>query len=502
MRTIRRKTTKLNLGKQAKLMVIAKAYAKEKQHWLTVFQKPENIPFIHDSRKIRKKAVSEKYQSPYKLQARMWKLALQDAADTLHKYWQSIFEKIKPLIFRNQTLSKVQKHYAYWLLSNYHRVADLLSFRTPQFKDLSPHERQKVVNYLHKMIRKHKGNSAKVKTARSFCLDPDCYSLFTHNGKQYISIMTLDVRKRLVLPLLGNTPILGNIRVVLERGYVEIHYTSDIKQVKKQSQEVIALDLGYSEVFTDSEGSQYGTSFGKLMTEFSDTLKEKMQKRNKLHALQKKYSATQDKGKQAKARRILKNNLGRQKFNEGYRKHEATLSREINTACNQLLNQNFGVLVTENLSHSFSFQKGRKWNRRLSSWVRGTLRERIEFKALVKGFDHQQVNAAYSSQTCFPCGYVGQSNRKGDKFKCQHCGYENHADYVAALNLKGRYFDKEITRYMPYREVKKILLARFQRRLEIEQSRTVSGRILETTDKVPAFGGQSESEYEKHSVYI
>jgi IS605 OrfB family transposase len=428
----------------------------------------------------------------------MWKLALQDAADTLHKYWQATFEKIRRYIFTNSSLSSVQKHYAYWLLSDYHRGFELFSFQIPNFKDLTFSERKKVVHYLNRIIRKHKGNAPKVKMARSFCLDADCYSLFTHNERQYISIMTLTPRQRLILPLLGHTPIIGNIRVVVDKSQVEIHYTADIKQEKKTSREVLALDFGYSEAFTDSEGSRYFTSFGKLMSGSSDVLKEKMQQRHKLHALHKKYSASNDKHKNIKAKRILKNNLGRQKFNETQRKYQATLYKEMNTACNQLLAQDFGVVVTEDLSHTFSFQKGKKWNRRLSSWVRGKLRERVEFKALVKGFDHKQVNAAYSSQTCLDCGYVGQSNRKGDRFQCQYCGYENDADLVAAVNLKSRYYDLEITRYMPYCEVKKILLARFHRRLETKQLGTVSGRILDTTYKVPAFGGQSESELRKH----
>jgi hypothetical protein len=48
---------------------------------------------------------------------------------------------------------------------------------------------------------------------------------------------------------------------------------------------------------------------------------------------------------------------------------------------------------------------------------------------------------------------------------------------MAAMNLKSRYYDKDITRFTPYREVKRILLKRFHRRLETDLSGTVSGRI-------------------------
>ena len=120
-------------------------------------------------------------------------------------------------------------------------------------------------------------------------------------------------------------------------------------------------------------------------------------------------------------------------------------------------------------------------NRRLSAWVRGELKERLEFKALAKCFGHEQVNPAYSSQTCLICDYVDHKNRKGDRFECQYCKYVSHADWVATQNLKRRYDDQEITRFTPYREVKKILLERFHRQLETKKLGTVNGRIPDTT---------------------
>jgi putative transposase len=502
MRTIRRCTKKLNVGKQGHLHKLAKAFAKEKQHWLLVFQQTEHLSLIQDARKERDKAVKQKYTSRYGLQARMWKLALQEAADTMHKYWQSLLEQVKRNIFRNTALSGDEKHYAYWLLCQYARCQAVLEFRYLEFKDLSIQSRKKVVKYLNRQIRKYKKSVPKVKIARSFNLDENCYEVFSHHGQQYIKIMSLIPRKRICLPLLGNTPIRGNIRIVLNNSQAEVHYTANIKATQRLNQNVMALDFGYTEAFTDSEGNQYGQSLGGILTQQSDDLKDKMQMRHKLHALQKQYQQSPDPQKQAKANNIASNNLGRFKLNRQQAKTRASIDKEINTACNQVFKKPFGILVSEDLSHSFRYSKGKKWNRRFSAWVRGRLQERVAFKALVKGFDHKQVNPAYCSQTCLDCDFVGPQNRKGDRFLCQFCGYENHADVVAAINLENRYFDQEITRYTPYREVKKILLERFHRRLETLSRGTVSGRILDTTYNEPTVGGQSESEYEKRVVYV
>ena len=55
-------------------------------------------------------------------------------------------------------------------------------------------------------------------------------------------------------------------------------------------------------------------------------------------------------------------------------------------------------------------------------------------------------------------------------FHCRNpywdCNWQGDVDYVAAMNLLNRIKDREINRFTPYREVKKILEERFLRRLE------------------------------------
>jgi IS605 OrfB family transposase len=140
--------------------------------------------------------------------------------------------------------------------------------------------------------------------------------------------------------------------------------------------------------------------------------------------------------------------------------------------------------ITEDLSHTFVYDKSKKVNRKLSSWLRGKLQDRISFKALAEGFRHEQVNPAYGSQSCPSCEFVDYRNRTGDHFKCLYCGHEGRADRVAALNYARRYGDHEIGQYTPYRQVKTILLGRFHRRLEAEQSVTVPGRTLDTVVEI------------------
>ena len=72
------------------------------------------------------------------------------------------------------------------------------------------------------------------------------------------------------------------------------------------------------------------------------------------------------------------------------------------------------------LRHQFIFGMPRGVNRKLSNWVKGVAQDRFKFMTKVGGTLLEQVNRAYSSQTCPKCGFVEEKNRKGDRFKCQH----------------------------------------------------------------------------------
>ncbi|WP_236743385.1 MULTISPECIES: RNA-guided endonuclease TnpB family protein [Nocardiopsis] len=50
-----------------------------------------------------------------------------------------------------------------------------------------------------------------------------------------------------------------------------------------------------------------------------------------------------------------------------------------------------------------------------------------------------EVNPAYTSQTCRPCGHVASENRESPSvFRCVACGYRAHADVNAARNTRVR----------------------------------------------------------------
>jgi hypothetical protein len=78
--------------------------------------------------------------------------------------------------------------------------------------------------------------------------------------------------------------------------------------------------------------------------------------------------------------------------------------------------------------------------------------------------------------------------------KCLNCGHEQDADQVAAINLKARLTDPDITLWTPKEQIKAILLARFaakQRSADLEtveltgEAGTVAGRTPVATYAKP-----------------
>jgi len=472
MRTVTRKARTLNSLKAQIVLNLCQADGKEKRYWLEKLKSWTLQARLDYPRSIRDEAVKLKYRSSFGLQARHWKLAFEEAVNTWDKYWQALFVQVRHKIAAYKTLSEEERHYAYWLLKGYKQFADLMEGGCPNPSfEIPTISASRVRAMVKKSIKKIRGKAPSVKKMRIVSFDPNCYEVFMHNGRQYLKLMTLEKGKRLTVPLLGMTPISGNISLIFSDNELSIHLTQDLKPPAHQGSTIEAVDFGYTEVMTDTSGDRYGNQFGITLTSLSEKLHNKMKKRHRLHALEKKNHTPA----------LRKYNLGRQKLNRQVRKGRKTLERQINQGINQLLEKkNPTLLITEDLRHVFTYDKPKTVNRKFSSWVKGTIQDRIEFKALAEGFRHEQVNPAYGSQTCPNCGFVDSENRKRDRFRCLHCRHEDIADRVAALNYANRYGDQQIGRYTPYVQVKTILLERFHRRLEAEQSATVPGRTLDT----------------------
>ncbi|KAF2959312.1 RNA-guided endonuclease TnpB family protein [Thermotoga sp. 38H-to] len=90
--------------------------------------------------------------------------------------------------------------------------------------------------------------------------------------------------------------------------------------------------------------------------------------------------------------------------------------------------------------------KDKEARRQSEQWPFASLQQKIEYKAkLYYGVQSEKVDPSYTSQTCPRCGHVSKENRPdhGERFVCQSCGYEEHADIVGAINIALRVLAKD-----------------------------------------------------------
>ncbi len=123
MRTAKLDTLPLNKDKKITIERLCRAYAREKKFWLDTLKNWKFQALLGRPRQIRDAFVKLGYQSASGLQARHWKMALQEAAETWDKYWKALFVQVKSKIAKTKVLSEKGRHYAYFLLKDYVQLA-------------------------------------------------------------------------------------------------------------------------------------------------------------------------------------------------------------------------------------------------------------------------------------------------------------------------------------------------------------------------------------------
>ena len=314
-------------------------------------------------------------------------------------------------------------------------------------------------HFLHRQVRKH-FKHGKSHVANQFIVRSDKHASSIVDGKL---VITVHVAKKYGGDITLTTTSSGksvdltgcNLRVIVKGGRTEVHYATDKGDGREHGDQVIGVDKGYTEALVDSDGTAHGTCFGAVMTAYSDKAAATGKQRNQLHALEKKHRKN---GNTAKAGRIRKHNLGIRKVTarrERAQKHLRTIAFQ---SAHGVVDK-AAVVVSEDLASPIANkQPWKKFNRRMSAWAKGVLAEALESVCTQRQARHSLVNGAYTSQMDSTTGLL-EGKRVGDKFYRVN-GDVLQADHNAALNVLARLDAPDITRFTPYRDVRRILLAR------------------------------------------
>lgn len=247
------------------------------------------------------------------------------------------------------------------------------------------------------------------------------------------------------------TPCAGRMRLIFNGSSFELHYPHTTKITVTKQSNVVGLDKGFTEGFYSSNGDVYAPGLGEIIKDASLSRTDKNRKRHKLFSLSRKI-------KREKASRILSNNLGRKKANNLDAIKRQTIKQLIRTDVQKIFN-NYGTLVVEDLSkHIKGKKKAKAINRNLNEWSKGELQKALDEISVRKGAKVTLVNPAYTSQVDSSNGTL-LGKRVGDQF-ITYQGVIIQSDINAAINIKNRASDPEITRFMKKEQVHRILLNR------------------------------------------
>ena len=185
------------------------------------------------------------------------------------------------------------------------------------------------------------------------------------------------------------------------------------KPVQQDQHKTMGIDIGLRQLAVASIGT---TSFFFPGGDMAYRRRRFASRRRKLGQAKKLYAI-----------RKLKN-----KESEWMKDTNHKISRQI---VNIALENGVHLIRMEDLTGIQHSRKSRKEaGRNLHSWSHYQLQGFIEYKANMAGLTVEYVNPTYTSQMC-TCGYVDKRNRNLDVFHCIQCGYKNHADVNASINI-------------------------------------------------------------------
>ncbi|MCD9878127.1 zinc ribbon domain-containing protein [Streptomyces guryensis] len=328
--------------------------------------------------------------------------------------------------------------------------------------------------YLSRMMRRQ-WRRGRNRTVNQIVVRCDQYRTYRlgENGNMWLAVPSMVRRKMIAIPLNTTIAPAGTLRLILRNGLVEVHYAIDASVLKSSQRPCgtgrVGVDKGYTEVLTDSDGHHHGEELGELLRAESDFLKVKDARRAKIRAVAEKAGKS---GNQAKADRMIRNNLGTSKRSRRRRVFEAKVRTVTFTAVHAVVDKAKQV-VAEDLTRPFTSRKklGKNTNRRLAMWPKGVTAEALANVSERRGSALTLVNAAYTSQVVPCCRTLGK--RQGDRLDCTQCGAVWQADHAGAINVLERDGDPGISLFTPHTRVKQLIQERDDRhrtRLPVQDS--------------------------------
>jgi putative transposase len=244
----------------------------------------------------------------------------------------------------------------------------------------------------------------------SWNLHEPSVSIWTQKGRLAIPFIAGARQIRLLQTRMGETDL------VYHRGNWYLLATCEVQEPDpKAVDDLLGIDLGVTNIATDSDGMIYSGSTVKGVRYRHRRLRNKLQKKGTLSAKRRLRKLS---GQEARFAKDVNHTISRRIVRKAQRTKR-------------------GVAL-ENLKHIRTRVRARKSQRTvLHSWSFFQLQACVSYKAALAGIPVVLIDPRNTSRTCPACGHVDKANRPNQStFRCVSCGCAGHADTIAAGNIR------------------------------------------------------------------
>ena len=366
-----------------------------------------------------------------------YELAILDALAAIKGRWGILRDTLKRLAAFHEGFSKEDRTYIYTILkwgSVYAAILQGKDYEEPNLVKGLPVNKHRLNHWLRRQTRKHLGR-IKVMREVGFTISPRAgYSY--KNG--VMRIAGRQPRKRVEIPLRDGRQFSRQLHVEVKGDYVVL-----IAPVTKESflpggwTNEIYVHIGNVDALTLSNGHVYGEGLNKLVDAETERLDFKNRLRNRYRTAGREALAD---GNPDKADAISSNNLGTLKYQRQKERNRAKMESFVNAALNRMLSEEKPCRII--ITHPVKVGKGgrltKSAKRKLARSFRGFIRDRLEEKCEERSIDIVRIPSKGTGLVCSVCGAIGKTTA-GNRFKCQHCGYEETASLNGAKNIEKKY---------------------------------------------------------------
>lgn len=343
----------------------------------------------------------------------------------LMSYISNIQNDFKEIIYKSSICDEQQRIKLLFINKHHKFFDEVILMRKKEIEPDTIKLARKIFHHLLKVNRLPRMKGI------SMALNKNVAAVAKSNNKSFVGywvkLSTLEARKPIMLPVAKNKyyeAIEGSranfIQLNKDRdGYISVSFIKDVapKQVTFKTDKV-SIDLGLTNLLTFNDGSMYGRTY------LSSRLKDYDKKISTLCA------------------RLQRNKM-RPRSSRRYRKLvdslRAFLKNEIGRVMNKSLNRFMPKhIVIERLNFQ-SQRLSKRLNRLIGNFGKSIVKAKLDDFSEKYGATIEEVNPAYTSQTCSSCDYVAKKNRRSQSvFICACCGLKLHADINAARCIKTR----------------------------------------------------------------